>query len=110
MRGTGLTAQEREEISRGVAAGVSGRLIARGLGRHYSVVNREVARCGGRPGYRAGAAQTLAQVRARRPKPRRLEADRRLHDAVALGWRWRGPRARSGRDCARSIPTTSGCA
>jgi len=85
MRGTGLTAEEREEISRGVAAGESGRVIARGLGRHYSVVNREVARCGGRPGYRAGAAQTLARARARRPKPRKLVTDRRLHDAVAAG-------------------------
>ena len=33
MRGRGLTALEREEISRGVAAGESGRVIARSLGR-----------------------------------------------------------------------------
>ncbi len=85
MRGLGLTEVEREEISRGVAADDSGRLIAARLGRHYSVVNREIARCGGRPGYRAASAGELAWSRARRPKLARLEADRRLHDAVAAG-------------------------
>lgn len=85
MRGRGLTDAEREDISRGVAAELSGRDIAVGLGQHYSVVNREIARCGGRAGYRAQAAVELAWVRARRPKPHRLEADRALHDEVAVG-------------------------
>jgi len=76
---------EREEISRGIAAEESGRDIASRLGRHYSVINREVARCGGREGYRSAAAAGLAAERARRPKPHRLAADRRLHDAVAAG-------------------------
>jgi len=85
MRGRGLTDEEREEISRGIAAELSGRQIAAGLGRHYSVVNREVARCGGRQAYRAAPAAQLREVRARRPKPQRLAADRVLHDAVAAG-------------------------
>jgi IS30 family transposase len=85
MRGRGLTDEEREEISRGIAAEESGREIALRLGRHYSVINREVARCGGRAGYRSAAAAVLREVRARRPKPHRLAADRRLHDAVAAG-------------------------
>uniref|UniRef100_UPI003F492A26 transposase n=1 Tax=Actinomadura sp. CA-154981 TaxID=3240037 RepID=UPI003F492A26 len=42
-----LTAEEGEEISRGVAAGMSGRAIARGLGRPVSTVSREIARNGG---------------------------------------------------------------
>jgi len=85
MRGRGLTDVEREEISRGIAAGGSGRDVALRLGRHYSVINREVARCGGREGYRSAAAAGLGAERARRPKPHRLAADRRLHDAVAAG-------------------------
>jgi len=85
MRGLGLTEHEREEISRGVAAGDSGRVIAAGLGRHYSVINREIARCGGRDGYRAAKAVGLARDRARRPRQARLAADARLHDAVAAG-------------------------
>jgi len=85
MRGRGLTDVEREEISRGIAAEESGRDIASRLGRHYSVINREVARCGGREGYRSAAAAGLGAERARRPKPHRLAADRRLHDAVAAG-------------------------
>ena len=43
-----LSWEEREQISRGLAAGLSGRVIARGLGRAPSTVSREIARCGGR--------------------------------------------------------------
>jgi IS30 family transposase len=48
-----LSLAEREEISRGVAAGESLRVIACRLGRTPSTVSREVARNGGRAGYRA---------------------------------------------------------
>jgi len=41
-----LSLADREEISRGVSAGLSGRVIAGRIGRHYSVVNREIARSG----------------------------------------------------------------
>src|SRR4051794_11356538 len=44
---------EREEISRGLAAGLSLRAIAAGLGRAPSTISREVAAHGGRDGYRA---------------------------------------------------------
>ena len=48
-RGTGrLSGAEREEISRGLAAGQSLRSIATGLGRAASTVSREVAANGGR--------------------------------------------------------------
>ncbi len=68
MRGRGLADEEREEISRGIAAGESGRDVALRLGRHYSVINR----CGAREGYRSAVAAALRVVRARRPKTHRL--------------------------------------
>ncbi|WP_430336341.1 IS30 family transposase [Rhodococcus sp. ACT016] len=63
-----LTADEREEISRGIAAGDSSRAIAERLGRASSTVSREIARNGGRDKYRAVDADAAAYVRARRPK------------------------------------------
>src|SRR3954468_8474338 len=51
-----LSLAEREEISRGLAAGLSLRAIAAGLGRAPSTVSREVAGSGGRRKYRALAA------------------------------------------------------
>jgi Helix-turn-helix domain len=44
-----LTLAEREDISRGIASGLSIREIASGLQRNVSTVSREVARHGGRP-------------------------------------------------------------
>jgi transposase, IS30 family len=76
---------EREEISRGIAEELSARQIAARLGRDPSVISREIARDGGRSGYRAHRAAERAQQATRRPKRRKLEADRRLHDAVAAG-------------------------
>jgi IS30 family transposase len=80
-----LTAEDREEISRGISEGFSGSFIARRLGKHRSVVNREIDRCGGREEYRALAAQERAEEQALRPKPRKLAVSGRLHDAVADG-------------------------
>ncbi|WP_322779811.1 helix-turn-helix domain-containing protein [Frankia sp. Cas4] len=85
MRGQALTAEDREEISRGISEGFSGSAIARLLGKHRSVVNREISRCGGRESYRALAAQERAEEQALRPKPHKLAVSERLHDAVAEG-------------------------
>jgi len=63
---------EREEISRGLAAGRSHRCIAAELGRAPSSVSREVARNGGSKHYRAQVADVAAYRRARRPKPSKL--------------------------------------
>lgn len=63
-----LTEAEREDVSRGIAAGASGRTIADHLGRSPSTISREIARSGGRGQYRAVEADTAAFVRARRPK------------------------------------------
>jgi IS30 family transposase len=78
-----LTLAEREEISRGLAAGLPFSRIAAGLCRAPSTVGREVARNGGRPGYRAALAEARASDCARRPKPCRLAERRRLRAAVA---------------------------
>jgi IS30 family transposase len=55
------------------------------LGKHRSVVNREIDRCGGREEYRELAAQTRAEEQALRLKPYKLAVSGRLHDAVADG-------------------------
>lgn len=84
-RGTVLSVVDREEISRGVVVGDSGRVIAARLGRHYSVVNREIARRGGRGGYRASVAHQRAVERRARSKLRKVEADPLLAAAVNVG-------------------------
>ncbi len=64
------TAAEREEVSRGLAAGDSCHTIAARLGRAPSPVSREVARNGGAAQYaqcRARDAAAAAWRRARRP-------------------------------------------
>jgi IS30 family transposase len=85
-----LALGEREEISRGLAAGASLRLIARRLGRAPSTVSREVARHDGRRRYRALRADERAWRRARRPKPCKLASEPRLRALVAakLGEQW----------------------
>jgi transposase, IS30 family len=77
--------EEREEISRGIVAEESGREIARRLGRHYSVINREIGRNGGRTAYRATDAAQNAIVSARRPKDRKVETDLLLLAEVNKG-------------------------
>src|SRR5579864_6460997 len=63
-----LTLAEREDISRGIASGSSIREIARHVDRAASTVSREVTRHGGRPAYRAHAADDQAWDSALRPK------------------------------------------
>jgi IS30 family transposase len=63
-----LTREDREEITRGLAAGDSLREIASRIGRSPSTVSREVSRNGGRGRYRAGDSDDAAWCRARRPK------------------------------------------
>ena len=77
-----LTALEREEISRGLAAQHSCHAIARRIRRAPSTVSREVARNGGRSGYRAGEAEGARLRRGRRPKPSKLVLCPRLRAEV----------------------------
>ncbi len=85
-----LSLEEREEISRGLAAGESLRSIASRLGRSASTVSREVARNGGRLGYRALRADRAAFRRARRPKVCKLASHPRLalmvEEKLGLWW------------------------
>jgi IS30 family transposase len=78
-----LTLAEREDISRGIAAGSSIREIARGLERAASTVSREVARHGGRPVYRASEADHQAWKSALRPKACLLARHRKVRMIVA---------------------------
>lgn len=80
-----LTDDDRDQIMIAVARGDSFRDIGRALGRHHSVVGREVGRNGGRPEYRSRVAGERAVLQRVRPKTRKLECDERLHDAVAEG-------------------------
>jgi transposase, IS30 family len=85
-----LSLPEREEIAVGIAAGKSLAAIAAGLGRARSTIGREVARnlpvgCRDRRAYRAVSAQQRADVRAGRPKPRKLAVNARLRGFVQAG-------------------------
>jgi IS30 family transposase len=78
-----LSAPEREEISRALAAGATVRGIAQTLSRAPSTVSREIQRNGGRHRYRAGEADSRAWRTARRPKACRLATRPTLCRVVA---------------------------
>lgn len=85
-----LSLAEREEISRGLAAGLSMREIARTLGRAPSTVSRDVAANGGSRRYRACDADRRAVRNLRRPKTAKLADCPRLRAVVEekLALRW----------------------
>lgn len=68
-----LSVGDREEISRGVAESLRYKQIAFRIGRDPSVVSREVARHGGREGYRARVAVEVAARSRSRPKCRAVD-------------------------------------
>jgi IS30 family transposase len=78
-----LSLHEREEISRGLVAGLSMRKIATQLGRAPSTISREIRRNEGRGKYRATNADERAWRSACRPKPCRLSVNRSLQMVVA---------------------------
>jgi IS30 family transposase len=82
-RASHLSLVEREEISRGIAAGLTARSIAGRIGRPSSTLSREIVRNGGRDAYRALAADAAAFERARRPKVSKLAANPELARLVA---------------------------
>src|SRR4051795_8497605 len=85
-----LTLADREEISRGLAEGLEYKQIARLIGRNPSVVSRDVARHGGRAGYRAVAADQTAAAGRSRPKAYAVDRWPRLRAVVTemlrTGW------------------------
>src|SRR5450631_2101467 len=79
-----LSLVEREEVSRGIAAGYTIRAIARTLNRAASTVSQEVSRHGGRELYRAAEADLAAWDSALRPKQCLLANNRQLQRIVAV--------------------------
>lgn len=63
-----LSFDEREEISRGLAANKSVRDIASHLNRSPSTISREISRNGGKENYRAAIADQAAWKNAQRPQ------------------------------------------
>lgn len=78
-----LSLSEREEISRGLSAGLSLRHIAKLIDRSVSTVSREVGRNGGRTKYRANTADKRAWDQAKRPKQCLLAENQVLQQVVA---------------------------
>ena len=85
-----LTLADREEISRGLAESLPYQDIATRIGRDASIVSREVARHGGRVGYRAVAADQAAEAGRTRPKPLAVDVRPRVRETVIqllrTGW------------------------
>lgn len=86
-----LTMEDRAMIAAGLAHGDKPAKIARDLGRHRSVIGREIARNHGPDGtYHAGLAHRAAHVARKRPKTPKLVADEGLRDDVTCwleqGW------------------------
>lgn len=79
-----LTLAEREEISRGLACGLSLRAVAAQLGRSPSTISRKLKRNGGYDNYRATQADQRALDRARHPKHCKLACNRFLSRTVLL--------------------------
>ena len=85
-----LSLAEREEISRGLAKGLTNAAIARQIGRSPSTVSREVKRNTSLAGYRAVKADRLAHARTARPRLPKLARQPELRAAVEqrLAKRW----------------------
>jgi IS30 family transposase len=82
VSGFRLSLDERVEIRLGLEVGESLRAIACRLARAPSTVSREVARNGGREGYRPVRAERATWARARRPKTTKLVRNPALCDRV----------------------------
>ncbi len=104
-----LMLSDREEISRGLAEGLQYKEIALRMGRDPSVISRDVARHGGRGGYRAAAADEAACAARERPKVYAVERSPRLRAVVCRqlrgGW---SPASIAGR-LATDYPDDQAC-
>lgn len=99
-RGVRLSFEDRLTIQHGCSQGLSARQIATLLGRHHSVISREIARNGWeiidddsgevKVFYNARRAHTGAKARACRPKVRKLDDNPVLRAVVVecLARRW----------------------
>jgi IS30 family transposase len=84
--GPALVLEDRVEIEHGLRNGLSRRQISVEIGRHHSVVAREVTRNRNADGsYRAVSAQRRADAAMRRPKMSKLATDGELRGEVIRG-------------------------
>jgi transposase, IS30 family len=85
-----LTLADREEISRGLACGLTNKEIAASIERRESVISEEINRHGGRVRYRAHAAHAEAAESRKRPKARKIDTDpeleKRVKNDLRKGW------------------------
>jgi IS30 family transposase len=88
---------DREEISLAIRGGDSFTAIGLRLGKAASTISREVARNGGRPGYRAWRAHQQARDRARRPKTAKLSRPRLAAQVSQWLREWWSPQEIAGR-------------
>jgi transposase, IS30 family len=77
-----VTLEEREEIRLGIDRGESNSVIGGRLGRHRSVIWREISSNGGRDAYKAYRAEERADLVARRTRPSWTETRPWLWDIV----------------------------
>lgn len=93
-RGFRLTVEDRAVIQHGCSQGLSARKIADLLGRHHSVIDREIQRNGWQTSddsdgikhyYNARRAEISAKERLCRPKPRKLDENPVLRGYVVGG-------------------------
>lgn len=80
-----LRIEEREAISWELCRKWSARFIEALLGRHHSIISREIGHNGGSDDYRAVEVQARCDAVRAWPTPRRWEASARWHDAVNDG-------------------------
>lgn len=85
-----LTLEGREDVSRGLAQGLTNKEIAQAMNRNESVVCREIKRHGGRRAYRAHKAHAAARKSRKRPNERKMDGDPELRERVMgslrIGW------------------------
>ena len=84
-----LSSREREEISRGIAAGKTQQEIAGLLGRNPGTISREIRRNSGESGYRAFSAgrEAIQSAAARHKGKRRITECTRLRRYILAGLR-----------------------
>lgn len=105
-----LSLDEREEISCGLAKGLSATAIAAQLGRSTCTISREVNRNSTSTGYRAVRADRMAQARTRRPRPPKLAQHLpRSARSSSSDWRSAGRLSRSHAASSWTSPTIPRC-
>lgn len=104
-----LSLAEREDISRGLAAGNSIRMIAAQLGRAPSTISRETSRNQGPTRYRAIDAHDRATRNRARPQRLKLQKNPVLTNYVTARLQNIGHQNKSLVGCGWTTPTTREC-